>query len=779
MKSVVVFDTAIGTSNLGDEIILQCLEEQMSFLLDDCFIMRFGTHVKNLPMARYIYGSQKLQFAYDADFKLIMGTNLLSRNIKKTQPQWPIGKLDSRIYYNCIMAGVGTTLGEGETTGYSRKIYDQILRKDLYHSVRDEESKRMLEDMGFKAVNTGCPTLWKLTPDFCRQIPTQKADRVIFSLSGYQAQRNRPRDLDLLRILRENYRELIFWCQTSKDEEYLDTFKDVEDIPRIYSLKKYEEILDAGSIDYVGTRLHGGVFALQHKVRSIVISIDHRARGFHDTNNLTICERSEIPQKLAEMIQGEIVTDIHLRQDDIDFWKAQFLKEYAKSTDRPKDPLWIKMLRVPNSLRRKCKKAMAKGKKSLQRRSKKAKPFYKRLLKKLKKKSRKLIKRVRSSFFRFYLKHFYAKTMRNNPIEKGKIMFFSFQGDYTCNPKYISQEILKRKLPWSQVWVTLGQPADVAETFPAGIKVVRFNTKEYYDELSRSQVWIDNAFNFPKGFIDKKEGQTYVQTMHGSLGLKKIGPDVVDDPKRNERGFLCGSLTDICISNSSFETMVYRTSFWEKNHIVELGHARNDIFFVDDSEISGIRHKVFDYFETGPDIRLALYAPTFRKDNEDVEFEAIDFTRLKQALEERFGGEWIILNRAHHSSIRKSQISRLPYVLNANEYPDIQELMMAIDMGITDYSSWICDYVLTYKPGFLYTPDLDTYDQQRGFYYPLKEVPFPICCSNDELVEKILSFDQDAFKASTDRFLAARGCVDDGHASEHIVDMLIDVVEKA
>ena len=94
MKSAIVFDTAIGTSNLGDEIILHCLEDQLSFFLDNCFIMRFGTHVKNLPKARYLFGSQKLQFAYEADFKLIMGTNLLSRDIKQTQGQWPIGKLE-------------------------------------------------------------------------------------------------------------------------------------------------------------------------------------------------------------------------------------------------------------------------------------------------------------------------------------------------------------------------------------------------------------------------------------------------------------------------------------------------------------------------------------------------------------------------------------------------------------------------------------------------------------------------------------------------------------
>ncbi len=77
MKKVVIFDTAIGTTNLGDEIILQCLEEQLAFLLDNCFLMRFSTHTKNMPLSRYFLETPKIQFSYEADFKLIMGTNLL------------------------------------------------------------------------------------------------------------------------------------------------------------------------------------------------------------------------------------------------------------------------------------------------------------------------------------------------------------------------------------------------------------------------------------------------------------------------------------------------------------------------------------------------------------------------------------------------------------------------------------------------------------------------------------------------------------------------------
>ena len=116
-------------------------------------------------------------------------------------------------------------------------------------------------------------------------------------------------------------------------------------------------------------------------------------------------------------------------------------------------------------------------------------------------------------------------------------------------------------------------------------------------------------------------------------------------------------------------------------------------------------------------------------------------------------------------------------MLDANEYPDIQELMMAIDLGITDYSSWICDYVLRYKPGLLYVPDIDNYDQNRGFYYPLEETPFPICRSNEELEEAVLGFDTEKYEKRTEEYLKARGCIDDGKASERIVDMLEGIVQ--
>lgn len=92
-----------------------------------------------------------------------------------------------------------------------------------YHSVRDERSKRYVEDvLGLKAINTGCVTMWALTPDFCAQIPAKKADNVVFTLTA-RAKAN-PRDQMLIDTLKREYDRVSFWIQGDKDEAYFNMF---------------------------------------------------------------------------------------------------------------------------------------------------------------------------------------------------------------------------------------------------------------------------------------------------------------------------------------------------------------------------------------------------------------------------------------------------------------------------------------------------------------------------------------------------------------------------
>ena len=87
----------------------------------------------------------------------------------------------------------------------------------------------------------------------------------------------------------------------------------------------YEKILQEGDIDYVGNRLHGGIFAMQNFSRSIIISVDYRAEEMHKKYTFPCIRREMIPNSLRDLIHGEWDTVISgLNIDVINEWKAQF-----------------------------------------------------------------------------------------------------------------------------------------------------------------------------------------------------------------------------------------------------------------------------------------------------------------------------------------------------------------------------------------------------------------------------------------------------------------------
>lgn len=355
-------------------------------------------------------------------------------------------------------------------------------------------------------------------------------------------------------------------------------------------------------------------------------------------------------------------------------------------------------------------------------------------------------------------------------VKSNKVMFMTFNHTYMCNPKYICQELLRQELPLDIVWVVkAGQPSQV----PEGVRTVTYGTFAYLKELVTAKVWVDNAFGFTwNPFPPKKKGQFYIQTWHGSMGLKRIGTENVNNKRWSFAARANSRWVDLCISNSSFETDVFRQTHWPDNRIEELGHARNDIFFLDDGAKAEIARRVRLHFGIAEGKKIALYAPTFRNDDTTACYD-MDYSRFLNALEERFGGQWVLLSRYHMKTLkaREAQISD-PRIISATAYPDIQELMVAADVGVTDYSSWICDFVLTGRPGFLYAPDLVIYDRERGFYYPLEQTPFPIAQTNEELSANILSFDAQQYAAKQEIFLQARGCKESGTAARKIAKII-------
>lgn len=325
MKKILLLDTSIGTSNMGDFIIMECVRKELSSLLDGNFVYDMPTHLPAFSTFSVFRNSLAVQNYANADLKFAGGSNLLVKDLKTHYPQWNIHPFNSKPLNGTILVGVGAGAGE-YTNNYTKKIYQKVLNDEYYHSVRDERSKVYVESLGLKAINTGCVTMWMLTPEFCKNIPRKKADRVVFTLTGKADKAAVDyEDQVLIDILKKSYKEVFFWIQGDTDLCYFKKMKNTKGIKIIAPLlRAYDKLLMEDNLDYVGTRLHGGVYAMRHGKRAIVIAIDERAREINKGNNLNCIEKADVPKKLEKMIFSQFSTEIDMPFNEINRWKKQF-----------------------------------------------------------------------------------------------------------------------------------------------------------------------------------------------------------------------------------------------------------------------------------------------------------------------------------------------------------------------------------------------------------------------------------------------------------------------
>ena len=166
---------------------------------------------------------------------------------------------------------------------------------------------------------------------------------------------------------------------------------------------------------------------------------------------------------------------------------------------------------------------------------------------------------------------------------------------------------------------------------------------------------------------------------------------------------------------------------------------RNDFLVCGNTEQAD--QKVRQTYQIDRKYRILLYAPTYRSNGKN---QMPDFTGLRKVLEEN-GEKWYVLYRAHRYSEDDSAGLDPECSADVTDYPDMQELIMISDIGMTDYSSWAYDFVLTRRPLFFYASDLDEYNNERGLYYPLESTPFPVAENNEMQLNNVRQFDDAAY----------------------------------
>jgi CDP-glycerol glycerophosphotransferase len=381
----------------------------------------------------------------------------------------------------------------------------------------------------------------------------------------------------------------------------------------------------------------------------------------------------------------------------------------------------------------------------------------------MKKRIKKILRSIRNGILcaLFYL-------FRVFPVRNNKIFFQNFNGKgYGDNPKYIVEELLRRSSGYDLVWAV--DPKYSAH-FPPTVRTVAYRSPRASYEEATAKIWIDNCRKQP--YVRKRKNQYYIQTWHdGCIPLKKMEKDVeaMLDPYYVRHAKHDSTLIDLLLSNSTCYTAFYRSSFWYRGEIMECGSPRDDLFFIKE-EKQRVKEKVFDFFSLPKDLKLLLYAPTFRDtfdtDVFDVDYQAV-ISRMKQETKQN----WVFLVRLHPGIAEKARyIAYSGTVINASNYNDVQELLLACDMLISDYSGVIIEFALMKKPVFLYAKDLDSYNRQ--FYTALSDLPFPIAKDMPSLLKNMTEFDSQGYIDALTMFFARFGIFEDGCASKRVVDRI-------
>ena len=309
---------------------------------------------------------------------------------------------------------------------------------------------------------------------------------------------------------------------------------------------------------------------------------------------------------------------------------------------------------------------------------------------------------------------------------------------------------------------------------PPQIRKVKFNRIKAVYELSTAHFVINDSKSlYP---VKKKQGQVFIYIPHGQPGCKCAEGDANLPEAWIKNSKQHSAVTDVFVSMGKYHTQVLKDTFWVPEHaeIWKTGFPRNDQYYRDTIEKQLELRKKLNVPEG---THVVLYAPTFRDDN-TTEAYNMNLHGVLQSLEQKTGEKWMMFITLHPNFV---WFKVPPYrfddkVWNMSDYPDLHELLLIVDVAISDYSSVALDFANLRRPVFLYASDVDEYRKMRGLKEMYFHLPFALCRTNDELHDTIMAYDEDTYQHRLDDFQQIYGSVDDGHASERFVNKLKELI---
>jgi putative glycero-phosphotransferase len=361
-------------------------------------------------------------------------------------------------------------------------------------------------------------------------------------------------------------------------------------------------------------------------------------------------------------------------------------------------------------------------------------------------------------------------------IKKNSILFMSYDGEqFSCNPRFIYENMIAdKKHRFNYIWI-LSDDVKKQHSFEKGTIIVKPYSLKYFYYITTSKIIISN--NGIKTFIPIRKSQYYIETWHGGGAYKKTGIDVNKSKYEIKKIRKLSEKTSYFLASSSkVKNTKSKAHLLDENKFLCFGTPRNDLFF---KECESLKKQIKKKLGISSENRILLYAPTFRNKKggglDEKRYEILDIDNLINMLEKKWNCKWVILYRAHHT-IKNNHIFN-DKVINVNDFEDMQYLLLISDILISDYSSSMWDFSFTGRPCFVYAPDLKEYKNERDFYTPIEDWPYPISENNDELRKKIQKFDFDCYTQSVTKHHKIQGSFERGDSTEKIVNFVINLIK--
>ena len=375
------------------------------------------------------------------------------------------------------------------------------------------------------------------------------------------------------------------------------------------------------------------------------------------------------------------------------------------------------------------------------------------------------------------IKGFWHIAGRLLPSDSRKILVFdSFVGkQYSCNPRAVYEGLCRRNADKNDILYVWAFTEPEKFEFLKKNKntiVVKYHSFAHHRYIYQAKALV---FNWKLTYdLPVKKGQILLQTWHGGGCYKKAGTEIKENSRwhANVMQKQTNLITHYVSSSWYFSEHVIRQQQRYKGKILNIGMPRNDVLVHSDiKQAARIRKSL----NISPDAFVVLYAPTYRDSIMKQKYPALNYTAVLKAAEQRFQKKVVLLYRGHHY-MKQADVQES--VTDVSDYNDMQDLLLICDMLISDYSSSIWDFSYTFRPCFLYTPDLDEYIANRGFDEDIDTWGFPVAVTNQALIEAILQFNEQSFKNAMQSHHEKLGSYEKGTATQAVCDMLAKKLEE-